>query len=198
MSSRDKILAAVARNQPERVSLPVIPAFAAEEPDLVEKFTTVTVSIGSKVFRVKDMEEVKEVLLQEHRSARRIVSAFPQLSAIAEVSLAPDTDPHTLADVDLAILQAQFGVAENGALWVTDAQLPLRVLPFVCQHLALVVPQQNIVPLMQQAYDVIGAQEYGFATFIAGPSKTADIEQSLVLGAHGARTLSVFLLEERL
>ena len=116
---------------------------------------------------------------------------------MAEVSVAPGTDPHTLADVDLAVLPAQFGVAENSALWVTDEHLPLRVLPFICQHLALVVPGQRIVPLMQQAYGVIGAQEYGFGTFIAGPSKTADIEQSLVLGAHGARTLSVFILEDK-
>jgi L-lactate utilization protein LutC len=38
--------------------------------------------------------------------------------------------------------------------------------------------------------------DYGFATFIAGPSKTADIEQSLVLGAHGPRSMTVFLLDE--
>ncbi|WP_162052964.1 LutC/YkgG family protein [Pontibacter pamirensis] len=195
MSSRDSILAAVARNQPEHIPLPEIPAFFSGETDVLEKFTSVAVSIGSKVFRVKDLEEVKQVLLKEYSGARRIVSAFPELADIGEVYIAPATDPHTLANVDLAVLPAQLGVAENGALWVTDVQLPMRVLPFICQYLALVVPQKNIVPLMQQAYDVIGAQEYGFGTFIAGPSKTADIEQSLVLGAHGARTLSVFLLE---
>lgn len=197
MSSRDKILAAVARNQPARLPLPEVPAFAAGEADLVEKFTNVAVGIGSKVFRVHNIEEVKQILMQEHSSAGRIVSSFPEFADMAETAIPAGTDPHTLADVDLTVLAAQLGVAENAALWVTDAQLPLRVLPFICQHLALVVPRQNLVPLMQQAYEVIGAQEYGFGTFIAGPSKTADIEQSLVLGAHGARTLSVFLLEER-
>lgn len=196
MSSRDSILAAVARNQPERVPLPEIPAFASGEADLVEKFATVAVSIGSKVFRVQSMEEVRQILLKEYSGTSRIVSAFPAFSDMAAVSVAPGTDPHALADVGLAVLPAQLGVAENGALWITDAQLPLRVLPFICQHLALVVPQHNIVPLMQQAYEAIGAQEYGFGTFIAGPSKTADIEQSLVLGAHGARTLSVFITAE--
>jgi L-lactate dehydrogenase complex protein LldG len=48
---------------------------------------------------------------------------------------------------------------------------------------------------MHQAYDRIENQEYGFGTCIAGRSKTADIEQSLVLGAHGARGLTVFLME---
>ena len=196
MSSRDSILAAVARNQPARMPLPEIPAFDLGEGDPVEKFAAVAVSVGSRVFRVKNLEEVKQTILNEHIGAKRIVSGFQHFSDMAETSVAPGTDPHTLADVDLAILPAQLGVAENSALWVTEAQLPLRVLPFICQHLALVVSQQNIVPLMHQAYEVIGTQEYGFGTFIAGPSKTADIEQSLVLGAHGARTLSVFILEE--
>jgi L-lactate dehydrogenase complex protein LldG len=46
--------------------------------------------------------------------------------------------------------------------------------------------------------EVGSAGSYGFATFIAGPSKTADIEQSLVLGAHGPRSLIVFLIDEGL
>ncbi|MCJ8166570.1 LUD domain-containing protein [Pontibacter sp. E15-1] len=196
MPSRDTILAAVARNQPDRLPMPEVPAFVSADADLVEKFTNVAVSIGSRVFPVKGMDEVKRILLQEHSIAKRVITAFPELKDLGEVSVAADADPHTLADVDLAILPAQFGVAENSALWVTDAQLPVRVLPFICQHLALVIPQQNIVPLMHQAYAAIGGQAYGFGTFIAGPSKTADIEQSLVLGAHGARTLSVFILEE--
>ncbi|MHA6247378.1 LutC/YkgG family protein [Pontibacter sp. CAU 1760] len=196
MNSRDSILAAVARNQPDRLPLPEVPAFASGEADLVEKFTNVAISIGSRVFPVKGMDEVKTLLRQEHGTAKRVITAFPELKDLGGASVAADADPHTLADVDLAVLPAQLGVAENSALWVTDAHLPARALPFICQHLALVVPQHSIVPLMHQAYEAIGAQAYGFGTFIAGPSKTADIEQSLVLGAHGARTLSVFIMEE--
>jgi L-lactate dehydrogenase complex protein LldG len=70
----------------------------------------------------------------------------------------------------------------------------VRVLPFISQHLAVVISKDNLVPTMSQAYAKIGSAEYGYGAFIAGPSKTADIEQSLVIGAHGPRSLSVFIL----
>jgi L-lactate dehydrogenase complex protein LldG len=47
---------------------------------------------------------------------------------------------------------------------------------------------------MHQAYEILGSNLPDFGLFIAGPSKTADIEQSLVLGAHGPVSLIVFLL----
>jgi L-lactate dehydrogenase complex protein LldG len=79
-------------------------------------------------------------------------------------------------------------------LWLTDQDLGQRIAPFITQHLAIILQTDAIVPTMHQAYQLISEAEYGFGTFIAGPSKTADIEQSLVLGAHGARSLTVFLL----
>ncbi|MBK6978559.1 MAG: hypothetical protein IPH28_16860 [Cytophagaceae bacterium] len=48
---------------------------------------------------------------------------------------------------------------------------------------------------MHQAFTNLSENEdYGFGLFLAGPSKTADIEQSLVLGAHGARGIVIFLI----
>ncbi len=53
----------------------------------------------------------------------------------------PGTDPHLLEDVDLTIIKAHMGVAENAAVWVTDEMLPERVLPFITQNLAVVIKQ---------------------------------------------------------
>ena len=88
------------------------------------------------------------------------------------------------------------GVAENGSLWITEDLVKERVLPFICQHLVAIVSKRNIVASMHDAYDIIADRDYGFGTFIAGPSKTADIEQSLVLGAHGPRTMTVIMIAD--
>lgn len=68
-----------------------------------------------------------------------------------------------------------------------------RILPFVCQHLAIVLDSKDLVGNMHEAYGKIKPGSIGFGVFIAGPSKTADIEQSLVIGAHGPRSLTIFL-----
>jgi L-lactate dehydrogenase complex protein LldG len=48
---------------------------------------------------------------------------------------------------------------------------------------------------MHEAYQQIGEGNYGFGAFIGGPSKTADIEQALVMGAHGPISMTVFILK---
>ncbi len=106
-------------------------------------------------------------------------------------------DPHSLEDVGLAILlEGQFGVAENGiSVWVTETEMGQRVTPFIAETLALVVKKTELLPKMHDAYVRIGNEHYGFGAFIAGPSKTADIEQSLVLGAHGPKSMVAFLMD---
>ncbi len=109
--------------------------------------------------------------------------------------------PHALADVDFAVIPGELAVAENGAVWVTEAALSqgeqaARIAPFICENLLLVVRRDAIVADMHQAMGRIGKLEdkLGFGVFIAGPSKTADIEQALVVGAHGACSLGLYLI----
>ena len=81
-------------------------------------------------------------------------------------------------------------------MWIDEADCGgQRVLPFITQHLILFVPADRLVPTMHQAYQRVSIGATGFGVFIAGPSKTADIEQSLVIGAHGPRSLVVCLTD---
>lgn len=198
MSSRDKILADVRRNQPPLVATPDITAWENKGHTaavLLETFATVAGNVGSKVVLVNSIKDLKAHLVIP--AGARVLTSMPELLDIAkDAALFANNAPHEMENVELAILQAEFGVAENSALWLSEKQMGTRVLPFICQHLALVVKATDIVPDMHAAYVRTAGTDHGFAAFIAGPSKTADIEQSLVLGAHGPRSLVVFVLVE--
>lgn len=195
MSSRDKILATVKNNQPVQRELPSLAQPGSPTADPAKQFVEVLEAIGGRAYIVSGFHRVSSILMEQYADTHRIVSSCPELSQLAEIAQRFE-DPHSLENVDLAILQAHFGVAENGACWITEDRMIERALPFIAQNLALVIHKKDIVPTMYEAYQRIGSAEYGFGTFIAGPSKTADIEQSLVLGAHGPRSMTVFIIDE--
>jgi L-lactate dehydrogenase complex protein LldG len=168
--------------------------------DPVAKFTEILTWVGGRVHLINELSEVQGALQQlpEFNTATWIASTVPN-AVQGNFHLPQVDDPHALAAVDWSILKGEFCVAENGAIWVASANLTERALVFIAQHLVLIVSRSEMVMHMHDAYRrVQEASEYQvgrptFGVFVSGPSKTADIEQSLVLGAHGCRTLEVFL-----
>lgn len=207
MSSRNEILKAVRRHLLEAVDLPDLQQPWIEYPNPLAQFAEVLESVGGRCVTAANRDAAHAELLQvaAYAEAKRIVSVVPGIGQ-GNVELDAIDDPHELEDIDFAVLPAELAVAENAAVWVTDARIKQRVIYFLPQHLALVVPAQRLVHNMHQAYDwlanharIDGQPQFGspgFGAFISGPSKTADIEQSLVIGAHGARSLTVILLME--
>lgn len=196
--SREQILATLRGNQPAVVPLPVIPEFKPDpELDLVEKFKLMAEGIGSTVYVIERLNEVIPLISARFSGQERIVTTVEELVTREIPAFELNTDPHTYADVDVAIFKPLLAVAENSALWLTEDLLGIRVLPFITQHIVMVVDMATLVPDMHRAYQQIGSAEYGFGTFIAGPSKTADIEQSLVLGAHGPRSMTIYLYSSK-
>ncbi|NIG55216.1 LUD domain-containing protein [Chitinophaga sp. Cy-1792] len=188
MSSRDNILKAVKNNQPESTGLPSL-AGLSDMPDTLEDYKRVVEGLGAVVAEADDAAAVSALVQKHFPDSKRIVDAR---SAVQPGWI--HEDPHSLEDVDVAIVNGQWAVAENGAVWLTEADMKVRALPFICQFLVLVVSRTRILATMHDAYEKIQGPDTGFGVFIAGPSKTADIEQSLVLGAHGARSLLVVVL----
>lgn len=191
--SREKILEQVRRNQPEIMPLPEL-SFEHEETSLKESFIEILKRIGGKVFEINNLDKVKAHLAEVFPQNARRITTISGLADTADFTDWKKQDKHDLQDVEAAVIKAHFGVAENGAVWVTDELLVQQVVPFITQHLLVILNEESIVPAMHQAYQRIGNLDYNYGAFIAGPSKTADIEQSLVLGAHGPRTMTVFLM----
>lgn len=186
--SREKILDAIRKNKPEAVGLPEKPAFPFASDNLVATFTESIGKAGGEVITIRNVTEIpahiRTALPGMHRIADFVNSSVADNAQLLK-------DPEKL---EVVVLQGRLGVAENGAIWLREQDCVERVVPFITQHLTLVLRSDTLVGNMHEAYASMAREVNGYGVFIAGPSKTADIEQSLVIGAHGAKSLLVFLM----
>jgi L-lactate dehydrogenase complex protein LldG len=196
MSSRDEILAGIRSHQWEGQAAPDLNHNWIRYPDTQRQFAETLKAVGGRCVVVNSPEEACADLrhFEPFKTAKKTVSCVPGVGC-SNFDLSAVTDPHHLEDVDFAILPGELAVAENAAVWVTDVEVPHRVLYFLPQHLALVVSAATLVHNMHEALPRIDVGRRPFGCFLSGPSKTADIEQSLVIGAHGARSMTVYLVD---
>jgi len=196
-SARDEILGNLRRQIPlETYTLPeVIEGNWIRYENPIEQFASLVRGVGGSCESVASVENVLERLQQysEYQKAQRIYSQVPGIPS--HFDLDSVETPQELEDLDFVVYPGQFAIAENGAVWVTDQGLKHRVIFFITQHLVLIVSKSNLLHNMHEAYARIGFRDPSFGLFISGPSKTADIEQSLVIGAHGCRSMQVYLID---
>jgi L-lactate dehydrogenase complex protein LldG len=196
MSASEDILTRIRRHSVADAGLPGHEGPWIQYSDPHRQFTEALASVGGRCVVVVDIASANASLAEipEYAAARKRCSLVPGIGN-STFDLAAVCDPHELEDVEFAVLPGEFAVAENGAVWVTDDDLAHRVLFFLPQHLAIVVSTRNLVHNLHEAYERASIGRTAFAALVSGPSKTADIEQALVIGAHGARSLIVFLVE---
>ena len=194
-SSRRAIMDRLESSLVDGPELPVVdPKQLTEFEDPLEHFASMLRMVGGQVHLIDGPEEAVAILeaIPVFAAAKRVASLVPEIVQ-GNVDISMIDDPHSLATLDWTIAQGEFCVAENGAIWIDGNTLPHRVMLFIPQYLAIVVSRSQIVHHMHQAYARVGKPPHTFGIFVSGPSKTADIEQSLVLGAHGCRALQVFM-----
>lgn len=192
MSSKEKILASIRANTRTRYEMPNLGAInAITYPDLIEQFGSIMQQVGGEAILLKKGEDINEIIRKENPDAKRIASSLPGITC---ATFNPDdiTDPAQLDGTDLAIIDGQIGVAENGAVWI-EQDVKLKAIYFISEKLVILLDRNKLVNTMHEAYEKVSTGEYGFGVFISGPSKTADIEQALVMGAHGAKNVTVIL-----
>lgn len=192
MSSREKILADIKRNKPAEVAIPSFEFTATTYDNVVTKYMETLLGIGGNCNVVKDLTEVNKILSTLVKD-QEVVIGISELGGYNASEYA-FKDAAALEGVDTVVIEGNYAVAENASIWIPEKNMVNRMLPFICQHLIIVVNESDVVSNMHEAYARIKVDEDGYGAFIAGPSKTADIEQSLVIGAHGPLSLNVFII----
>ena len=196
MNARDAILGRLRRVRIDAPELPPTDGPWTSPADRRAAFVAQVAAVGGEVVEVAPAELPARIAqtaaAREVRVAWSAVEEWPRRDRAL-------VDPHDAEEIELAVVRGAFGVAENGAIWIPEAGLEPRSVLFLTQHLGVVLAADDLVDHMHAAYARLAARgdvERGFGAFVSGPSKTADIEQALVLGAHGACTLTVFLVKE--
>ncbi len=192
MGSREKILQTIKQNKPAAVPLPSVPSFSKMTDNPLNTFVETLTAIGGHAV-VNNLDQLKRFLNQQKQKGVQIINGVKELDDY-NISAYKNHKAIDLERVDTVVIKGRIAVAENGSIWVTDSSIGNRVLPFICEHLIMVINEASIVANMHEAYEKIKIDEEGYGVFIAGPSKTADIEQSLVVGAHGPLSLQVYVM----
>lgn len=166
MNAKENIIARLSIAGIPETPMPQIAAREAADTDLVRHFTAMLAAAGGSVVEKEPEKTIADVI----------------------GTITGDTS----GEWAFTVAEGRFGVAENGAVWITDIYGRSRL--FASEHLVLTLPRTAIVATMGDAFadPRFGFGEFG--CFVAGPSKTADIEQSLVTGAHGAIRVTVLLI----
>ena len=189
MTSRDAILAAVRANEPRLApALPDVPRFESTTRSLLDDFREALLRMGGK-FAPKSGEDLGEFIRSLFPQARVICSATAEVKGTR--GLARNTNPTDLADVDVGIVRAAFGVAETGSIWLSEAELQVNALAYLAQHFVVLLDPSDILGNLHDAYRDPRFKTARYAVLVTGPSATADIEGVLIHGAQGVRSLTV-------
>lgn len=196
MGSREKILKGIRQSKQGEVILEAFPFTFVEEQGLTSIFTSSLEGIGGRCTVLENTEALEAFLRAEFPQTALMVNGL-EFTTGYNLEAIRSSKARELESVQLAILRGDLGVAENGAVWVTERNMGHRILPFITEQLILVIEERSIVASMHNAYEQLTVNEDGYGVFIAGPSKTADIEQSLVIGAHGPVAMQVLILKDK-
>lgn len=158
---------------------------------MIDLFKQRLIENGGAFYSVSDMNELPEKVFKAvnnatifHLEENQLWNGSDYLCSIAELNR-----------LDTVMITGSIGVSENGTIWIDQSSVPHPIIPFIAQQLIIEIKRNQIVSTMEAAYELINFDEISYGVFIAGPSKTADIEQSLVIGAHGPKSLTVILTD---
>ena len=210
-TSRDAVLARIRQGLAVGPApLPPQPDFAApvhpplSSDDIVVAFAESFQRVGGEFYYCESLAHLA-TQIAGFRQRQQVGIPYvwePEMQVLLQAAgvafRADETD--FIAHADLSLTSCEALVARTGSVLVSAATASGRRLSiYPDQHLVLARPSQVVAEIGEALLVVqarYGAQMPSMVSLTSGPSRTADIEKTLVLGAHGPRRIALFLLEE--
>jgi L-lactate dehydrogenase complex protein LldG len=173
---------------------------AVDTDRLVTLFTSEATAVAATVEMFESMDALRAglALLCDQADGRVMATSsvcglLPSATPVADSAAA-------VTEVSTAVSLAWRGVAETGSCLLLPASRAERLLAVLAPWHVVVLPVPRIVATLDLLMDDLavavaaGAGQAPYATMITGPSRTADIERVITIGAHGPRRLQVNLV----
>jgi L-lactate dehydrogenase complex protein LldG len=190
--NKEELFQKLRANTREQYDMPDMNIQGITYPDPFKQFAEMTKTVGGQLVEAKADDDINDIIKSLYPEAKTFAS---NLSYITIAQKNPDTvaEAKDLDGTDVGIVEGKIGVAENGCVWIPQT-MKEKAVCFISEYLVIILNKSDIVNNMHEAYKRISFDpQYNFGTFISGPSKTADIEQALVMGAQAARGVTVIV-----
>lgn len=191
MSTKNLILDSIRKNTLQQFDKPDLTIDAIIYQNKIAQLKSMMEAGGGLLIELNNGAGLNEAIQQAFPDAQTIASTLTEVTC---ATINPDTlkDPVLLNGVDLGVVKGVFAVAENACVWLRQ-DVKYKALYFIPESLVILIDKKEIVNNMHEAFSRIKDEDYAYGTFMSGPSKTADIEQSLVFGAHGPTHVTLIL-----
>lgn len=189
-----------------RIARPAPPSPSGDREELVAAFAERLGAVGGVAWRVGDLAAAAQCvdgILAESGGARVALGDSALVAALRTrlahpASFVAVDDRAGLADCEVGITAVRAAIAETGSLLLDSASERYRLVSLLpAVHIAL-VPIDVLLPDLDAALALLGAEPAAAVTLVTGPSRTADIELTLAIGVHGPKALHVVLVDDAL
>ncbi len=186
-------------------SSPLVPLSVPERGDVVTHFTEQLTAVGAQYTVVRGETQAAAALARilTAAGARRVVgSDAPVVQRLLQavgndlvINRLERLSRDELFACDAGVTTAQWGIADTGTLVLESAREQSRLLSLVPPIHVAVLSTRCICDSLSDALGRVSVVSHAI-TFVTGPSRTSDIELTLVVGVHGPQTVHVLLMEE--
>ena len=207
-SARNNILARLKAAQDKRGEIGEdIPDFTSPiyhplNESLSQEFKTNLEMIGGQVILIKSRTEIADKIKQicDEKNLIKIFCTDPNLQEILNKSIEIDSDENSFLELNIGVTSCEFLVAHLGSVLISSAQISGRRLNVFPETHIVVASESQLTGYLDEALEKL-QNKYknelpSLISNITGPSRTADIEKTLVMGMHGPKSLIVIISEE--